>query len=75
MSSVFKSRWYTQPAKSTLIIVFLVWLVGVSVIVLNDTNLFTRSFISSGFIASYFAITMLTIVLWNVFRNYRKSQG
>lgn len=72
-SSFGQSKWFKTPSKINLVVVSLIWLIGISIIVLDKTNIFQKSFFSTEYFFSYFAILFSLSIVLTVYRNYFKN--
>ena len=63
-TSFGQSKWFKTPSKTNLFVVSLVWLIGISIIVLEKTDIFQKPFFSTKYFFTYFIILFsLSIVV------------
>ena len=72
-TSFGQSKWFKTPSKTNLVVVSLVWLIGISIIVLEKTDIFQKSFFSTKYFFTYFVILFSLSVVVTVYRNYFKN--
>ncbi|MBP6023344.1 hypothetical protein [Ferruginibacter sp.] len=72
-TSFGQSKWFKTPSKTNLAVVTLVWLIGVTIIVLAKTEIFQKTFLDISYLFTYFIILFSLLIVVNVYRNYFKN--
>ncbi|MEP6626528.1 MAG: hypothetical protein ABJA32_01040 [Ginsengibacter sp.] len=68
-----QSDWVQNPTRKQLVLVFSVWLVGIFLIILSTTNLFTESLLQKKYFWFGILVVMSSITLLLVARNYFRN--
>jgi hypothetical protein len=74
MTKTTKSNWVTNPTKKQMILTNLVWLTGITLMILSMTDLFKENPFKSKNIMLFFLIIIATITEIKVTYNYFKNQ-
>jgi len=69
-----KRNWVTHPTKRNLLIILTVWTIGISLLIISTTNLFTESFFNKKYILIYAMMIMSTWTTSKVTLNYFKTR-
>ena len=74
MTTTNKSSWVTNPTRKQIILTNLVWLTGITLMILSMTYLFKENPFESKNIMLFFLIIIATITEIKVTYNYSKNQ-
>ena len=69
-----RRSFITNPSKKKLILFTFLWLLGIILVMLSTTNLFTESFFQRKYIMIYFLIIGSTITIGMLYINYLKNK-
>ncbi len=72
-TSFAQSKWFKTPTKAQLILVSLIWLIGTTLVVLEKTHYFLKTFFNLKNMGTYFILMISISILVNVYRNYFKQ--
>jgi hypothetical protein len=67
------ASWFESPSKKQLIIIFTIWLFGITLSTLAITDLFSQNFFQKGSFMMYFMMIGATLSLIKVWINYKKT--
>jgi hypothetical protein len=67
------ASWFKSPSKKQLIILFTIWLFGITLTTLAITDLLSQSFFQKGSFMMYFIMIGATISVIKVWINYKKT--
>lgn len=68
-----KKSFISHPTKKTLFLFTLVWVLGMMLLTLSVTDLFTESFFQKGYLMIYFLMAASTLVTVKLYFNYWKN--
>jgi len=70
----FKKNFINDPSIKTLIVFTLLWFLGIVLLTLSTTNLFTENFFRKKYIMIYFLMIGSTTAIGKLYYNYWKSK-
>jgi uncharacterized protein involved in response to NO len=70
-----KNVWITNPSKRQVILFSILWLIGIALLVISMTDLFTKSIFQRKYIMMYLLILGSTVTIFKLFRNYFKYKA
>ena len=70
-----KRNFITNPSKKNLIIFTLLWFLGIVLLTLSATDLFTESFFQKKYVLIYFLMIGSTITTIKLYKNYWKNKN
>ena len=70
-----EKSWPKNPSGKQVSYILVVWIIGISLIILSITNLFTESIFQKEYIMMYALIIASTFTTFAAVNNYRKNQN
>lgn len=67
------ASWFKCPSKKQLIILFMIWLFGITLSTMAITDLFSQNFFQKGSLMMYFMMIGATVSIIKVWANYKKT--
>jgi len=72
---ILKRNFITKPSKKILILFTSLWIVGITLLILSMTDLFTESFLQKKYIMIYFLMIGSTITIGKLYFNYWENKN
>lgn len=72
---IIKRNFIKNPSIKNLILFTLFWFVGIILLILSTTDLFTESFFQKKYVMIYFLMTGSTITIGKLYFNYWKNKN
>ena len=72
---ILKRNFITNPSKKILILFTSLWLLGITLLILAMTDLFTESILQRKYVMVYFLMIGSTIVTGKLYFNYWKNKN
>ncbi|WNW02747.1 hypothetical protein RRF68_04880 [Tenacibaculum sp. HL-MS23] len=69
-----KNSFITNPTKKHIIIFGLLWFIGITLLTLSITDLFTESFFQKNYVMIYFLMIGSTMTTGKLYYNYWKNR-
>ncbi|WP_275316972.1 hypothetical protein [Tenacibaculum bernardetii] len=69
-----KNSFITNPTKKHIIIFGLLWFIGITLLTLSITDLFTESFFQKNYVMIYFLMIGSTMTTGKLYHNYWKNR-
>jgi K+-sensing histidine kinase KdpD len=70
-----KSNWVKNPNKKQVIVLSIIWLVGLTFMLMAMTNFFAESPFQRKNLSMAFLISLVTYTVFSVYRNYFKNKS